>query len=133
MRALDAGIIVCDECQVDTCAKTRRSTLHPPRRAHRTPGAFGTASRAPGACRPLRPSSHTGQPATDHDRQHAGQGHAPPSRRGVVELAQADMLPIALVVFVASILVLTFKLIGIALPPYSAHRHRSRCRRGSAS
>ena len=43
---------------------------------------------------------------------------------GVVELVQADMLPIALVVFVASILVPTFKLIGIALLLYSVQRHQ---------
>ena len=38
---------------------------------------------------------------------------------GVIELIHVDMLPIALVVFVASILVPTFKLVGIALLLYS--------------
>lgn len=43
---------------------------------------------------------------------------------GVVELVHADMIPIALVVFVASIVVPTFKLIGIALLLYSVQRHQ---------
>jgi hypothetical protein len=44
--------------------------------------------------------------------------------RFAIELIQADMLPIALVVFVASILVPTFKLVGIALLLYSVQRHQ---------
>ncbi|HBO6306769.1 TPA: paraquat-inducible membrane protein A, partial [Pseudomonas aeruginosa] len=36
----------------------------------------------------------------------------------------ADMFPIAMVVFVASILVPTFKLVGIALLLYSVQRHQ---------
>ncbi|MDR8016400.1 paraquat-inducible protein A [Ectopseudomonas guguanensis] len=43
---------------------------------------------------------------------------------GVIELIQYDMLPIAVVVFVASILVPTFKLVGIALLLYSIQRHQ---------
>ena len=39
-------------------------------------------------------------------------------------LIQADMFPIALVVFVASIVVPTFKLVGIALLLYSVQRHQ---------
>ncbi|MNT48834.1 Paraquat-inducible protein A [compost metagenome] len=41
---------------------------------------------------------------------------------GVLELIHAEMVPIALVVFVASILVPTFKLVGIALLLYSVQR-----------
>ena len=43
---------------------------------------------------------------------------------GVIELIRYDMLPIAAVVFVASILVPTFKLVGIALLLYSIQRHQ---------
>ena len=53
-----------------------------------------------------------------------GKGMPATIMEGVVELVQADMLPIALVVFVASILVPTFKLIGIALLLYSVQRHQ---------
>ena len=42
----------------------------------------------------------------------------------MVELVHADMFPIAMVVFVASILVPTFKLVGIALLLYSVQRHQ---------
>jgi paraquat-inducible protein A len=43
---------------------------------------------------------------------------------GVIELIQYGMLPIAAVVFVASIMVPTFKLVGIALLLYSVQRHQ---------
>ncbi len=52
---------------------------------------------------------------------------------GVVTLIQADMFPIALVVFVASIVVPTFKLVGIALLLYSGAAALSRCRPASES
>ncbi|MNM74397.1 Paraquat-inducible protein A [compost metagenome] len=51
-----------------------------------------------------------------------GQGSPATIMQGVVELIHAGMLPIALVVFVASILVPTFKLVGIALLLYSVQR-----------
>lgn len=43
---------------------------------------------------------------------------------GVLELIHFGMLPIAAVVFIASILVPTFKLVGIALLLYSVQRHQ---------
>ncbi len=43
---------------------------------------------------------------------------------GVIELVNYGMLPIATVVFVASILVPTFKLVGIGLLLYSVQRHQ---------
>jgi paraquat-inducible protein A len=53
-----------------------------------------------------------------------GQGSPATIMGGVIELIQAGMLPIALVVFVASILVPTFKLSGIALLLFSIQRHQ---------
>lgn len=51
-----------------------------------------------------------------------GQGTPDTIMSGVIALARQGMLPIAAVVFVASILVPTFKLIGIALLLYSIQR-----------
>ncbi len=53
-----------------------------------------------------------------------GSGMPATIMEGVVELVHADMFPIAMVVFVASILVPTFKLVGIALLLYSVQRHQ---------
>ncbi len=53
-----------------------------------------------------------------------GKGSPATIMGGVVTLIQADMFPIALVVFVASIVVPTFKLVGIALLLYSVQRHQ---------
>jgi paraquat-inducible protein A len=43
---------------------------------------------------------------------------------GIVELANLGMLPIAAVVFIASILVPIFKMVGISLLLYSVQRHQ---------
>ena len=53
-------------------------------------------------------------------------GKGPPSTimAGVIELVKHVMIPIAAVVFVASILVPTFKLVGIALLLFSVQRHQ---------
>ncbi len=53
-----------------------------------------------------------------------GSGMPATIMEGVVELVHADMFPIAMVVFVASILVPTFELVGIALLLYSVQRHQ---------
>ena len=52
-----------------------------------------------------------------------GQGTPDTIMSGVVSLIQLGMWPIALVVFVASILVPTFKLLGLTLLLYSVQRH----------
>jgi paraquat-inducible protein A len=53
-----------------------------------------------------------------------GRGSPDTIMSGVVTLVQHGMLPIAAVVFVASILVPTFKLVGIGLLLYSVQRHQ---------
>ncbi|WP_206196949.1 paraquat-inducible protein A, partial [Pseudomonas viridiflava] len=53
-----------------------------------------------------------------------GQGSPSTIMAGVIELMQHGMIPIAAVVFVASILVPTFKLVGIALLLFSVQRHQ---------
>ena len=53
-----------------------------------------------------------------------GQGSPSTIMAGVIELVQHGMIPIAAVVFVASILVPTFKLVGIALLLFSVQRHQ---------
>ena len=124
MRAIDAGIILCSEChkleylregQVQHCTRCA-ARLHPrrPNSIARTWALLLTAAvlYIPANLLPIMTVSMLGQgtPATIME--------------GVVELQLDDMLPIALVVFVASILVPTFKLVGIALLLYSVQRHQ---------
>lgn len=122
MRALDAGILVCGECHLLNRFKPgvhqhcRRcgARLHPrrPNSIARTWALLLTAAvlYVPANLLPIMTVNLFGQgsPATIME--------------GVVELIQADMLPIALVVFIASILVPTFKLVGIALLLCSVQR-----------
>lgn len=124
MRALDAGILVCGEChQLSRWAPGTRqhcrrcgSLLHPrrPNSIARTWALLLAAALLyiPANLLPIMTVSLFGQgtPATIME--------------GVMELIHAQMLPIALVVFVASILVPTFKLVGIALLLYSVQRHQ---------
>lgn len=53
-----------------------------------------------------------------------GQGDPSTIMSGVIVLVQHGMIPIAAVVFIASILVPTFKLVGIALLLFSVQRHQ---------
>ncbi len=124
MRALDAGILVCDEChqlnrwqpgEAQHCSRCE-ARLHPrrPNSIARTWALLLAAALlyVPANLLPIMTVSLFGQgsPAT--------------IMGGVMELIHAQMLPIALVVFVASILVPTFKLVGIALLLYSVQRHQ---------
>jgi uncharacterized paraquat-inducible protein A len=61
-----------------------------------------------------------------------GQGDPSTIMSGVIQLVQHGMIPIAAVVFIASILVPTFKLVGIALLLFS-YSAASHCLHGSAS
>lgn len=124
MRASDAGIVQCGEChlaaiwqpgQRQHCRRCG-SALHL-RRPHsitRTWALLLTAAilYVPANLLPIMTVNMLGQgaPAT--------------IMQGVVELVNAGMLPIALVVFVASILVPTFKLVGIGLLLYSVQRRQ---------
>ena len=53
-----------------------------------------------------------------------GQGDPSTIMSGVIQLVQHGMFPIAAVVFIASILVPTFKLVGIGLLLFSVQRHQ---------
>lgn len=122
MRALDAGILVCGECH---------------QLSRQQPGAHQNCSRCGARLHARRPNSILRTwsllltaavlyiPANVLPIMTVnlfGQGSPATIMQGVVELIHAGMLPIALVVFVASILVPTFKLVGIALLLYSVQR-----------
>lgn len=124
MRALDAGILVCGEChqleylregEVQHCPRCG-SRLHTrrPDSVVRTWALLITAAilYIPANVLPIMTVNFLGS------------GSPSTIMAGVLELIHADMLPIALVVFVASILVPTFKLIGIATLLYSVQRHQ---------
>ena len=124
MRAIDAGILVCNEChQLNRRASVERqhcrrcgARLHSrrPNSIARTWALLCAAALLyiPANLLPIMTVNLFGQgsPAT--------------IMGGVIELIHADMLPIALVVFVASILVPTLKLSGIALLLFSVQRHQ---------
>ena len=126
MRAIDAGILICGEChqlnrQQDEGGGHQHCTrcgavLHArrPNSLTRTWALLITAAilYIPANLLPIMTVNFlgNGMPATIME--------------GVIELINADMLPVAAVVFIASILVPTFKLIGIALLLYSIQRHQ---------
>lgn len=125
MRAIDAGIWVCGDCHQlnrpsngQEHAQCRRcgSQLHArkPDSLVRTWALLLTATvlYIPANVLDIMTINLFGNPA--------------PSTimGGVIELVHADMLPIAFVVFVASIVVPTFKLVGIAMLLYSVQRHQ---------
>ena len=123
MRAIDAGILVCGEChelnpqsedeQQQLCTRCG-AQLHArrPDSLRRTWALLLTAvlMYIPANVLPIMTvySLGKGQPDT--------------IMSGVIELINYDMVPIAIVVFVASILVPTFKLVGLGLLLYSIQR-----------
>src|SRR5690606_27025445 len=122
MRALDAGILLCIEChqleylhegEVQHCARCG-ARLHKrrPNSIIRTWALLITAAilYVPANLLPIMTVNFLGS------------GSPSTIMGGVLELIHAGMLPIALVVFVASILVPTFKLVGIATLLYSVQR-----------
>ncbi|WP_028695913.1 paraquat-inducible protein A [Pseudomonas cremoricolorata] len=125
MRAIDAGIVVCNECH----------------ELNRIPaqGRLGHCRRCGAILHERRPNSITRTWALLFAAMilyipanvlpimtvsSLGKGTPDTIMSGVITLMQHGMLPIAAVVFVASILVPTFKLIGIALLLYSVQRHQ---------
>ncbi|WP_031320542.1 paraquat-inducible protein A [Pseudomonas piscis] len=124
MRAIDAGIWGCGECHQLNPASQEQSprcsrcsaVLHArrPNSIRRTWALLITAMilYIPANLLPIMTVSIFGKgaPAT--------------IMSGVISLLQLGMIPIALVVFVASIVVPTFKLVGIALLLYSVQRHQ---------
>jgi paraquat-inducible protein A len=126
MRAIDAGIIVCLEChQLNRQEHAERRQLctrcggrihaRRPNSLSRTWALLLTAAvlYVPANMLPIMTVSALGS-----------SGEPDTIMSGVIALANNGMLPIALVVFVASILVPTFKLVGLALLLYSVQRHQ---------
>lgn len=123
MRALDAGILVCAEChQLNRAGAGRQrcrrcgAALHA-RRPHSIARTWALLLTAfllyiPANLLPMMTVNRFGQ------------GSPSTIIGGVFELIDAGLAPISAVVFVASILVPTFKLIGIALLLYSVQRHQ---------
>ena len=125
MRAIDAGILVCNECHelnrqepdTDEQACTRCGALVHARRPNsimRTWALLITAAilYIPANVLPIMTVTSLGQ------------GDPSTIMSGVIVLVQHGMIPIAAVVFIASILVPTFKLVGIALLLFSVQRHQ---------
>ena len=125
MRAADAGLMVCHEChqlnratpgiEHQHCSRCgARVHMRRPNSIARTWALLITAAilYIPANLLPIMTVNSLGRgaPAT--------------IMGGVVELIHFGMLPIAAVVFIASILVPTFKLVGIALLLYSVQRHQ---------
>ncbi|AZD63024.1 paraquat-inducible protein A [Pseudomonas chlororaphis subsp. aurantiaca] len=125
MRAIDAGILVCNECHelnrqepdTDEQTCTRCGALLHARRPNsimRTWALLITAAilYIPANVLPIMTVTSLGQ------------GDPSTIMSGVIVLVQHGMIPIAAVVFIASILVPTFKLVGIALLLFSVQRHQ---------
>jgi len=125
MRAIDAGILVCNEChelnrqdpESTAQACTRCGALVHARRPNsiiRTWALLIAASilYIPANLLPIMTVSTLGQGSPDTIMS------------GVITLLKHGMVPIAAVVFIASILVPTFKLVGIGLLLYSVQRHQ---------
>ncbi|MFG0722407.1 paraquat-inducible protein A [Pseudomonas sp. GLN_6] len=125
MRAIDAGLLICHEChqlnplQQDShkqfCTRCG-GRLHErrPNSLVRTWALLLTAAvlYIPANLLPIMTVNSLGK------------GQSDTIMSGVIELVNYGMLPIAAVVFIASILVPTFKLVGIALLLYSVQRHQ---------
>ncbi|NVZ61285.1 paraquat-inducible protein A [Pseudomonas gingeri] len=125
MRAIDAGILICTECHelnrqepdANEQVCTRCGALVHPRRPNslmRTWALLLTSAilYIPANVLPIMTVSSLGK------------GDPDTIMSGVITLVQHGMFPIAAVVFVASILVPTFKLVGIALLLFSVQRHQ---------
>ncbi|MES2870975.1 MAG: paraquat-inducible protein A [Pseudomonadota bacterium] len=125
MRAIDAGILICGECHelnkqepdTDEQTCTRCGALVHARRPDslmRTWALLLTSAilYIPANLLPIMTVNSLGQ------------GSASTIMAGVIELVQHGMIPIATVVFVASILVPTFKLVGIGLLLFSVQRRQ---------
>ncbi|MCJ8168762.1 paraquat-inducible protein A [Atopomonas sediminilitoris] len=126
-RALDAGFILCMECHAvnrmdptqseagQTCVRCH-AAVYPrsPNSLMRTWALLLTAAMLfiPANMLPIMVVSSFGKDSGDTILS------------GVIALIHYDMVPIALVVFIASILVPTFKLVGMGLLLYSIQRHQ---------
>lgn len=125
MRAIDAGLLICHEChqlnrhQPDLkrqfCSRCG-GRIHPrqPNSLMRTWALLLTAAilYIPANILPIMTVNSLGK------------GQPDTIMSGVITLVGHGMLPIAAVVFIASIVVPTFKLVGIGLLLYSVQRHQ---------
>ena len=125
MRAIDAGILICTECHElnkqeadsDEQACTRCGALVHARRPNslvRTWALLVTAAilYIPANVLPIMTINSLGK------------GAPSTIMSGVIDLVHYGMFPIAAVVFIASILVPTFKLVGIGLLLFSIQRRQ---------
>lgn len=125
MRAIDAGILICNECHElnrqepdtdqQTCTRCGAQVhARRPNSIMRTWALLITAAilYIPANMLPIMTVTSLGQ------------GDPSTIMSGVIVLVQHGMIPIAAVVFIASILVPTFKLVGIALLLFSVQRHQ---------
>ncbi|WP_300719297.1 paraquat-inducible protein A [Pseudomonas sp.] len=125
MRAIDAGILTCTECH-----QLNRQAPDTDEQTCTRCGAWVHARRPNSLMRTwalLLTSAILYIPANllpIMTINALGQGEPSTIMSGVVELVQHGMIPIAAVVFIASILVPTFKLVGIGLLLFSVQRHQ---------
>ncbi|WP_339491018.1 paraquat-inducible protein A [Pseudomonas sp. EL_65y_Pfl2_R95] len=125
MRAIDAGLLVCDECHklipIDTDADKQfcprcggRVHARRPNSLLQTWALLITSAilYIPANVLPIMRVSSLGS------------GQSDTIMSGVIELVNYGMYPIAAVVFIASIMVPTFKLVGIGLLLYSVQRRQ---------
>lgn len=125
MRALDAGLVLCTECHqlqplVDPHGQPCRrcgATVYP-----RRPDSLGKTWALLLTAALLYVPANVLPIMTVRT---LGSGGPDTIMSGIITLAQHGMLPIAAVVFIASILVPTFKLVGIGMLLLSVQRHRA--------
>jgi len=125
MREIDAGILICAECH-----ELNRQDAEADEQTCTRCGAWVHARRPDSLLRTwalLLTSAILYIPANllpIMTVSSLGQGSPSTIMSGVIELVQHGMIPIAAVVFIASILVPTFKLVGIALLLFSVQRRQ---------
>ncbi len=125
MRAIDAGLLICHECH-----QLNRQENEAGRQYCSRCGGLLHARRPDSLARTwalLLTAAILYIPANllpIMTVNSLGRGQSDTIMSGVLELVRLGMVPIAAVVFVASILVPTFKLVGIALLLYSVQRHQ---------
>ncbi|MFZ3186186.1 MAG: paraquat-inducible protein A [Pseudomonas sp.] len=125
MRAIDAGILICVECHQlnrQVLDSTGQNCTRCGARVHarRTDSLRRTWALLVTAALMYIPANFLPIMTV----YSLGKGQPDTIMSGVIELIHYDMVPIALVVFVASILVPTFKLVGLTLLLYSVERHQ---------
>ena len=125
MRAIDAGILICVEChqlnrQIPDSAGQSCTRCGARVHARRTDSLRRTWALLVTAALMYIPANFLPIMTV----YSLGKGQPDTIMSGVIELIHYDMVPIALVVFVASILVPTFKLAGLTLLLYSVERHQ---------